>query len=143
MYTHTFSLHDSVAIGRGRRFPIGNTASGRAYAAARSAADREQVLAGVEQQDLEQWQRLVAARPGTLDLYARSGFVLTLGDHIDHVNGIAAPLWSPAHATCFVFAIGGLATVMTEERLHDDIGPRLPTMLGKVRDLLEIGRAHV
>src|SRR3546814_5478140 len=70
--------HRAAAVnsGLGARIPIGNTASGRAYAAALSAADREQFLADLEQQDREQWQRLVAALPGTLDLYARSGFVL-------------------------------------------------------------------
>src|SRR3546814_10342768 len=35
----------SVNSGLGARIPIGNTASGRAYAAALSAADREQILA--------------------------------------------------------------------------------------------------
>src|SRR3546814_2641653 len=44
----------SVNSGLGARIPIGNTASGRAYAAALSAADREQFLADLEQQDREQ-----------------------------------------------------------------------------------------
>lgn len=130
--------HRAAAVNSalGARIPIGETASGRAYAAALPPAEREQFLADLEQQDREQWQLLVRALPAALETYAQGGYALTLGEHIDHIHGIAAPLWSPAHATWFVFAIGGLASVLTEERLHREIGPRLVGMLDKVRDLL-------
>ncbi|MFN4089560.1 MAG: IclR family transcriptional regulator [Alphaproteobacteria bacterium] len=126
----------SVNSSLGARIPIGATAAGRAYAAALGPTERAALLCDLKRHDPEQWRALTACLPRVLDIYARRGFALSIGDHIEHINGIAAALWSPAHATHFVFTIGGLAVTMNEERLNDQIGPRLLAMLNKVRDLL-------
>lgn len=126
----------SVNSALGARIPIGVTAAGRAYAAALSAPERAALLCELKRQDGEQWELLSGCLPRALDERARHGYVLSLGDHIEHINGVAAALWSPAHATHFVFTVGGLAATMSEQRIHEDIGPRLLGMLAKVRDLL-------
>lgn len=126
----------SVNSALGARIPIGTTAAGRAYAAALGPAERAALLAELERQDREQWTILSTHLPEALKSCASHGYVLSLGHHIEHIHGVAAALWSPAHATHFVFNIGGMAPAMSEERIRDDIGPRLLAMLDKVRDLL-------
>ena len=126
----------SVNSALGARIPIGATAAGRAYAAALAPAEREALLCDLRHQDREQWELLAACLPRALAEQQRHGYALSLGEHIEHINGVAAALWSPAHATHFVFTVGGLAATMPEERIHADIGPRLLGMLAKVRDLL-------
>src|SRR5260370_1166489 len=53
------------------------------------------------------------------------GYVVACGLWSPHINGLAAPLWSPQYQTFVVVTIGLLSAMYDEKRLHKEVAPRL------------------
>lgn len=125
-------LHSVV----GSRIAMGRTAAGHAYVAALDAASAETLVAEMER---ERPEDATVLRP-RMDVNRRhlqeKGYIVSCGLWSPHINGIAAPLWSPQYQTYVVVTIGVLAAMYDEQRLHSEVAPQLRDLVRGVGDTL-------
>ena len=123
----------------GTRLPLATTAMGRSVLYAMPAAERDGLmdrLAGTFAP--EAWtihrQRIDAA----FDSIARRGFCASIGDRLDDLYAVGAPVVAPSGAV-FAISCGGLPGETTVDRLLNEVGPALADIarrLAAVPDLI-------
>ena len=114
-------LHSSV----GSRIAVARTAAGHAYTAALDA-DISNVLVTEMERENPQDAKILRPRMETNRQHLRDeGYVVACGLWSPHINGIAAPLWSPQYQTFVVVTIGVLSAMYDERRLHAEVAPHL------------------
>lgn len=125
----------------GSRIAMGRTAAGHAYVAALDAASAAALLAEMERERPEDAAVLRPRMEADRHHLAQHGYVTACGLWSPHINGIAAPLWSPQYQTYAVVTIGVLAAMYDEQRLHSEVAPRLRDLVRGVGDALARGDA--
>ncbi|WP_153139265.1 IclR family transcriptional regulator [Paraburkholderia agricolaris] len=120
----------------GSRIPVLKTAAGHAYIAAISEEARAELFAELETRDEPGWPEMLPEVQRDIKSYQKSGYVVSCGKWIPNLNGVAVAVWSPRHATHFIFSVGGLSHLVTPARLKDDIAPRLVDLVHKVAGIL-------
>ncbi len=120
----------------GSRIPMGRTAAGHAYVAALDAASAETLIAEMERDHPADAAVLRPRMEADRRHLAQHGYVAAGGLWSPHINGIAAPLWSPQYQTYAVVTIGVLAAMYDEQRLHSEVAPRLRDLVRGVGDTL-------
>lgn len=125
----TFHLN----LGAGARVPHGSTALGRADLAARPLEVFERHLANLER-DCEPgyWPRLHAGIVRARQDYETYGFCFSLGDWNSEVFAIGVPMVSADRSRTLAFNCSGQISMMTRDKLIQDIGPRLVALRDKV-----------
>ena len=58
-----------------------------------------------------------------------------------HINGCAVPIWSPQYQTFVVITIGLLSAMYDEQRVHEEVAPRMVAFRRSLRSLIEGGTA--
>lgn len=120
----------------GSRVPLLPTAAGRAYLSAVSEKVRSELLARLEALGAPGWPEMLTDLHKDMKFFQKNGYVVSCGKWIPRLNGVAVPLWSPRHATHFVFSVGGLSHHLTPVRLNEDIAPRLIHLVHKVAEVI-------
>ncbi len=130
---HALGLHSST----GSRIAMTRTAAGHAYTAALDEPIGDALMADIERDVPTEAPILRDRLAGNRIALREQGYVTACGLWSPHINGIAAPLWSPHYQTYVVVTIGLLAAMYDDARLRRDIAPRLLTLARDLRNLIE------
>lgn len=130
---HTRSgLALDVQLDVGSRVPIATTAMGRAYIWSLANDQRANLLRELREHYSSRWPGIRDGIERAGEIVERYGFAISAGEwHSDvHAAGVALKLDDGTGP--YAFSCGAPASRFTEERLRNDIGPRLVAM---VRDI--------
>jgi DNA-binding IclR family transcriptional regulator len=132
-------LHSGV----GTRIAMGRTAAGHAYVAALDDASANTLLAEMEREYPEDAKVLGPRMEINRRHLQETGYVVTCGLWSPHINGIAAPIWSPQYQTYAVVTIGVLSAMYDEQRLHDEVAAPLRELVRGIEAALSRPDADV
>ncbi|MGO1118827.1 IclR family transcriptional regulator [Rhodovibrionaceae bacterium A322] len=136
LYAHCWRPRDvaSIWLEVGRRIPVYGTASGLCYLACIPDDDRQRLYAelrdsGISAKELKTIERDVER--SQQDMITR-GYVTSVGGWVKTINAVAVPFRSRELSQSYVFNCGALADSLSEQQLHDSVGPALAR---RVREL--------
>lgn len=132
---HKIRVHQAT----GSRIPISASAIGNAYYHAVAPAERAALAEMIRAKAPRNWPMLEQDLERTGREIAQSGFCVSLGAWNRDINGVGVPLVLPDR-TVVAFNVGGPSFWLKEDRLRDEIGPRLVAMAANV--LADIRRQH-
>lgn len=135
--TYRNAASHSIQLDVGWRIPIPTTSMGRAYLCALDEAKRLPLLDELKQASKADWPKQKKRIEEAFAEYEREGWCTGLGDWRREVHAIAVPLAPADGADPMVFSCSGTAFHLTQEKLLQDVGPRLLTVVGNVRAALE------
>lgn len=125
-----------VQLDVGSKVPIATTAMGRAYIWALDDDDRAQLLRELREHYGHRWPRIREGIERAGELVARHGFAISAGEWQDDVHAAGVALKLNDGTGPYAFNCGAPAFRFTEERLLNDIGPRLVTMVRNIEAAL-------
>jgi DNA-binding IclR family transcriptional regulator len=111
----------------GSRTPIPNSALGRAYLWALPAEARARLIDTLRLARGSDWAALEPPMQAALAASDKLGYSISAGDFHREINSVSVPLLGPDGAI-MALNCGAAAFVFTEERLHQEIAPRLLDM---------------
>ncbi|MDR0703165.1 MAG: IclR family transcriptional regulator [Azoarcus sp.] len=122
--------------GVGSRLPLAPTALGRAYLAGLPGQERDFLMNRLSLHNERDWPRLrVGIEQGLRD-YAERGFCISVSEWERDVSAVGVP-FVDADGRLMAFSCGGAAFLLTRDRLENDIGPRLVSL---VQHISGVGR---
>lgn len=123
----------SLQLSVGSRISLARSAMGRAWLAGLEPEQRGPILSQIEARYGEDYPRIREGIDAAEQQIAERGFYLNLREWKSDVHSIAVPYRSPRSDTpLLAFNLGGPAFLLPEERLVDDLGPRLVDMVRRV-----------
>jgi len=114
----------SARLDVGSRAPLPNSALGRAYLSAMPEAQRTQLLDSMRLLRGPEWDSTAPNMMRAIDEAKRLGYCLSLGEFHREINSVSVPLIGPGDEIMALNG-GGAAFVFSEERLRNEIAPRL------------------
>ncbi|RJF65272.1 IclR family transcriptional regulator [Rhodopseudomonas palustris] len=130
------SLTVGVQLDVGSRIPIATTAMGRAYLCALQGDERTALLRDMRDYYGSRWPRIKEGIERSEEMVARYGFTISAGEWQDDVHAAGVALTMNDGTGPYAFNCGAPAFRFTEERLINDIGPRLLAMVRKIEAAL-------
>lgn len=124
----------------GSRIPIATTAIGRALISVMSAEERGVLFERLEERAGDEWPEMRDGLDRAMADIRKHGFTWSVGEWIEDVNGVAAPIVMPDGSGVYAFNCGAPSYSLSRDRLVNDIGPRLLEMVRTVESILS-GRA--
>lgn len=145
MLAHTWRPQGTASIWLevGHRVPVINSGSGRAFLAALSSKELQDVAAAVDkageggEEDIR--RNLDIARKQLVE----HGFVFSIGEWAPTVSTVSVAFRSNEFGEPLVFSCGALPEVLTEERILNDVGPKLKAMVGELERAMGLSPALV
>jgi DNA-binding IclR family transcriptional regulator len=125
-----------VQLDVGSRVPIATTAMGRAYLWALSEAERSALLQELKEHYGPRWAKMRDGIERAGETVAKHGFVISAGEWHDDIAAAGVALKLNDGTGPYAFNCGAPAFRFTEERLRNDIGPRLVTMVRNIEAAL-------
>ncbi|HWV95510.1 MAG TPA: IclR family transcriptional regulator [Xanthobacteraceae bacterium] len=132
-------LHSAV----GTRIGMGSTAAGHAYVAALDPDCADALVSEMEREIPADAAILRPRMEANRRHLEEHGYVVACGLWSPHINGIAAPIWSPQYQTYAVLTIGVLAAMYDERRLHSEVAGPLRELVRGVGDTLSRSDSNV
>jgi DNA-binding IclR family transcriptional regulator len=129
-------LSVSVQLDVGSRIPIATTAMGRAYLWALAPDERTQLLREMREHYGHRWPKLRDGIERAGEMVARHGFVISAGEWQDDVHAAGVAMRLNDGTGPYAFNCGAPAFRFTEDRLLNDIGPRLLAMVRTIEAAL-------
>jgi len=114
-----------IRLGVGSRIPIATTAMGRAYLAALPPDERDALIGELGDYHGESWPEVRRNLEKALKDAETDGFTMTIGGWLTESNAAGVALRNRDGTVRYCINVGGLASVLTLERLKTDVGPRL------------------
>jgi DNA-binding IclR family transcriptional regulator len=136
---NALGLHSST----GSRIAMATTAAGHAYTAALDVEVGDALLAEMEREIPEDAELLRPRIEDNRRFLREHGYVASCGLWSPHINGVAVPLWSPQYQTFVVVTIGLLAAMFDENRMHQEVAPRLKELGGTIAGMLQNAESDV
>ncbi len=130
------SLTVGVQLDVGSRIPIATTAMGRAYIWAMPDDERAVLLRELREHYGNRWPRMRDGIERAGEMVARYGFTLSVGEWQDDVHAVGVALTLNDGTGPYAFNCGAPAFRFTEDRLRNDIGPRLVAMVRNIEGAL-------
>ncbi len=127
----------AIRLGVGSRIPMISTGMGRAFLAALPEAAREARLAEIAPTYGEDWPRVEAMAREAIAFALENGFALSGGDWIAEANSAGAVVRRADGYPVYAVNVGGLRSIITTDRLKNDLAPRL---LGVTRKIEHFAR---
>ena len=131
---------DGLALGVhldvGSKVPIATTAIGRAYLWALPKDERAQLMRELREHYGHRWPRIRDGIERSGELVSKYGFAISVGEWQDDVHAAGVALTLNDGTGPYAFNCGAPAFRFTEERLINDIGPRLVTMVRNIEAAL-------
>lgn len=122
-----------LKLAPGARVPHGSTALGRADLAARPPEAFDRLMAELEREcEPGYWPRLKAGIVRARQDCEHYGFCFSMGDWNPDVFAVGVPLVSADGDRVLALNCSGRVSIMTRERILDDIGPRLVALRDRV-----------
>jgi DNA-binding IclR family transcriptional regulator len=125
-----------IQLDVGSRVPIATTAMGRAYIWALSDEERGNLLRELREHYGSRWSRMRDGIERAGEMVARQGFTISAGEWQDDVHAVGVALKPKDGTGPYAFNCGAPAFRFTEDRLVNDIGPRLVTMVRNIEAAL-------
>ncbi|WP_165978807.1 IclR family transcriptional regulator [Antarcticimicrobium luteum] len=125
----------AIRLGVGSRIPMVSTGMGRAYLAALPEKEREAFLAAVAPQYGESWPEVEAGVRAAVAYAGEHGFAMSGGDWIAEANSAGAVIRRPDGYPVYAINVGGLRSIITTERLEQDLAPRLLAVARKIEHI--------
>jgi DNA-binding IclR family transcriptional regulator len=125
-----------VQLDVGSRVPIATTAMGRAYIWALPDDERTALLRELREHYGSRWARMRDGIERAGEMVARQGFTISAGEWQDDVHAVGVALKLNDGTGPYAFNCGAPAFRFTEDRLINDIGPRLVTMVRNIEAAL-------
>ncbi len=125
-----------VQLDVGSRIPIATTAMGRAYIWALADEERATLLRELREHYGSRWPKLRDGIERCGETVARYGFAISAGEWQDDVHAVGVALKLNDGTGPYAFNCGAPAFRFTEERLRNDIGPRLVAMVRNIEAAL-------
>ena len=125
-----------VQLDVGSRVPIATTAMGRAYIWALPPDDRAALLRELRDHYGSRWAKLRDGIERSGETVAKRGFAMSTGDWQNDVAAVGVALKLNDGTGPYAFNCGAPAFRFTEDRLLNDIGPRLVAMVRNIEQAL-------
>ena len=125
-----------VQLDVGSRVPIATTAMGRAYIWALPDDERASLLRELRDHYGSRWSRMRDGIERAGEMVARYGFTTSAGEWQNDVAAVGVALKLSDGTGPYAFNCGAPAFRFTEDRLINDIGPRLVTMVRNIEAAL-------
>jgi DNA-binding IclR family transcriptional regulator len=125
-----------VQLDVGSRIPIATTAMGRAYIWALPDEERAALLRELREHYGSRWSRMRDGIERAGETVERQGFTLSVGEWQDDVHAVGVALKLNDGTGPYAFNCGAPAFRFTEDRLRNDIGPRLVAMVRNIEAAL-------
>jgi DNA-binding IclR family transcriptional regulator len=125
-----------VQLDVGSRVPIATTAMGRAYLWALSPDERAALLRELREHYGSRWPKLRDGIERSGEFIDRHGFAISAGDWHDDIAAAGVALKLNDGTGPYAFNCGAPAFRFTEDRLRNDIGPRLVAMVRNIEAAL-------
>jgi len=125
-----------VQLDVGSRIPIATTAMGRAYLWALAPDDRAALLRELREHYGSRWPRMRDGIERAGETVAKHGFAMSTGDWQNDVAAVGVALKLNDGTGPYAFNCGAPAFRFTEDRLRNDIGPRLVAMVRNIEAAL-------
>ena len=126
--TTTFNYHLDV----GSHIPLATTAMGRAYLCGVSEKEQNSLMDQIRAQNPSEWPKMKNSLDQAMKDYQDKGFCLSLGDWDKGVHGVAVPFIPDDGTEVLSFNCGGPPFILTNDKLLNDIGPRLVALVKNV-----------
>ncbi len=126
----------NVQLDVGSRIPIATTAMGRAYIWALPSEERAQLLRELREHYGSRWPRLRDGIERAGETVEQLGFAISAGEWQNDVHAVGVALKLNDGTGPYAFNCGAPAFRFTEERLRNDIGPRLVAMVRNIEAAL-------
>ncbi|MCA6124686.1 IclR family transcriptional regulator [Bradyrhizobium sp. WSM 1704] len=121
-----------VQLDVGSRVPIATTAMGRAYIWALPPDERAALLRELRDHYGSRWAKMRDGIERSGETVAKHGFAMSAGDWQDDVAAVGVALKLNDGTGPYAFNCGAPAFRFTEDRLLNDIGPRLVAMVRNI-----------
>jgi DNA-binding IclR family transcriptional regulator len=125
-----------VQLDVGSRIPIATTAMGRAYIWALPPEERAVLMRELREHYGSRWSKMRDGLERSGEFVARHGFAISTGDWHDDIAAAGVALKLNDGTGPYAFNCGAPAFRFTEDRLLNDIGPRLLTMVRNIEAAL-------
>jgi DNA-binding IclR family transcriptional regulator len=125
-----------VQLDVGSRVPMATTAMGRAYIWALPAEERAALLRELRDHYGSRWPKIRDGVERSGEFVAKHGFAISAGEWQDDVHAVGVALKLNDGTGPYAFNCGAPAFRFTEDRLRDDIGPRLVAMVRNIEQAL-------
>jgi DNA-binding IclR family transcriptional regulator len=125
-----------VQLDVGSRIPIATTAMGRAYIWALPDDERSALLRELRDHYGSRWPKMRDGIERSGELVAKRGFAISAGEWQDDVHAVGVALQLNDGTGPYAFNCGAPAFRFTEDRLLNDIGPRLVAMVRNIEQAL-------
>lgn len=123
----------TLKMGRGVRMPLTTTSIGRAFLATLPVQERDHLVCALQQDGDPQ------VSPENLKLlrqeikrFEKHGYCLSIGEWNENVNAAATPIVWKDGSDLIVLSISGPSFMITQERLRDELIPRLLDLAGHI-----------
>jgi DNA-binding IclR family transcriptional regulator len=125
-----------VQLDIGSRIPIATTAMGRAYLWSLPDEERATLLRELREHYGSRWPKMREGIERSGETVAKHGFALSVGEWQDDVHAVGVALKLNDGTGPYAFNCGAPAFRFTEDRLLNDIGPRLVAMVRNIEAAL-------
>jgi len=125
-----------VQLDVGSRVPIATTAMGRAYYWALPDEERSNLLRGLREHYGPRWPKIRDGLERSGEMIAKRGFAISAGEWHDDIHAAGVSLTLNDGTGPYAFNCGAPAFRFTEDRLLNDIGPRLLAMVRNIEAAL-------
>jgi DNA-binding IclR family transcriptional regulator len=125
-----------VQLDVGSRIPIATTAMGRAYLWALPEHERTALMRELRDHYGSRWPKMRDAIERSGNTVAKHGFAISAGEWQDDVHAVGVALKLNDGTGPYAFNCGAPAFRFTEDRLRNDIGPRLVAMVRNIEAAL-------
>lgn len=126
----------NVQLDVGSRIPIATTAMGRAFIWALPDEERVALLRELREHYGSRWPKMRDGIERSAETVAKYGFAISAGEWQDDVHAVGVALKLNDGTGPYAFNCGAPAFRFTEERLRNDIGPRLVAMVRNIEAAL-------
>ncbi|WP_316214707.1 IclR family transcriptional regulator [Bradyrhizobium sp. SZCCHNR2035] len=126
----------NVQLDVGSRIPIATTAMGRAFIWALPDDERVALLRELREHYGSRWPKMRNGIERSAETVAKYGFAISAGEWQDDVHAVGVALKLNDGTGPYAFNCGAPAFRFTEERLRNDIGPRLVAMVRNIEAAL-------
>jgi DNA-binding IclR family transcriptional regulator len=133
------SLSVGVQLDVGSRIPMATTAMGRAYFWSLPAEERTLLLRQFREHYGSRWTKIRDGLLRSEETLAQHGFTISAGEWQDDVHAVGVALKLNDGTGPYAFNCGAPAFRFTEDRLLNDIGPRLVAMVRDIESALGSG----
>lgn len=130
------NLTVGVQLDVGSRIPIATSAMGRAYLWALPAEERIALMREMRDHYGSRWPRIRDGIERSGEDVAENGFAVSAGEWQPDVHAVGVALTLNDGTGPYAFNCGAPSFRFTEERLRDDIGPRLVSMVRQIEAAL-------